>query len=109
MQLKRETRILFLDKVENHVVAIVIRGTAGVENIIPIESCDKLVKFLESRKGIAAEINYILENSVCENVDQKTINFTEIGYRELKETVKEVTEMMNKVKMKLLQLKVRST
>ncbi|MEM0490089.1 MAG: hypothetical protein QXH73_02605 [Ignisphaera sp.] len=109
MQLKKETRILLINEVEGCIVATVLRGRARIENIIPIESCDKLIEFLESRKGIAAEINYVLDNNVCRSVSQKSISLSEIKDRELIEAVKEVEEIIKKAKARMIQIRLLMT
>lgn len=105
MKLKKETRILVLDRINNDkIIAVVLRGSAGIESIILINNCKKLTEFLELKKGVAGEINYVLENNICE-VGIKTISIMNIKNREILRTIEEVMKIIKKIKISLLYLK----
>lgn len=106
MHLKRESRILVLDRISDKIIAIVIRGYAGIEDTILLDNCIELDNFLKSRKGISGEINYILENTICPELNHKTISISSIKDRNIIKAIEETLKILNIVKSKLTQLKI---
>jgi len=45
MHLKKESRILVVEKIDNAVAGAVIRGVAGVEDIVAFSDCVHLINF----------------------------------------------------------------
>lgn len=107
MSLKKESRLLLIDRVDDHIVALVIRGSAGVENILVFDNCLELQKMLELRKGIMAEVNYVVENSVCENINYRTISLSLVRDRDVIEAVKEASKIILIAKLRFTEIKSR--
>jgi hypothetical protein len=45
MRLKKESRVIVIDKVNNIIVGIVLRGVKGVEDVLAFNSCNDLINF----------------------------------------------------------------
>jgi hypothetical protein len=45
MQLKKESRILIVDRINNVVVGVVLRGIVGIEDIVVFSDCNHLINF----------------------------------------------------------------
>lgn len=107
MDLKKETRILVIDRLDRYIVAAVVRGFSGVEGIILVDSCLELHNMLESRKGIAAEVNYILENDVCGDMGFRALKLDSIRDRDIVKALQETIRILSASKAKLTQLKTQ--
>lgn len=109
MNLKKEVRLLLIDEIEGHIVAVVIRGCAGVEGAIVFEDCSKLREALRSRKGLLAEVSYVVDTDVCGDLGLKSISLGAINNRDIAEAVKEAKRVLSLTKLRFIQLKVKNT
>lgn len=107
MRLKKETRMLLVDRLDDKIVAIVIRGYAGVESIIALDSCPDLNELLRSRKGIAAEVNYVLENSICRDLAVKTIALSEVEDEDIVKAVEEAMRIASVARARYARLRIQ--
>lgn len=107
MNLKKEVRLLLIDEIEGYIVAIVIRGYAGIEGAIVFENCLKLLDALRSKKGLLAEVNYIIETNVCGDLGFKSIPLTAIEDKSILKAVIETKKMVLLAKLRFVQLKVK--
>jgi len=58
--MKRESRILIINKANRGIYGIVIRGVLGFEDFMMFGTCQELRVFLAERRGIFGEIVYIV-------------------------------------------------
>jgi len=58
--MKRESRILIIDKANRGIYGIVIRGVLGFEDFMMFGTCRELRSFLAERRGIFGEIVYLV-------------------------------------------------
>lgn len=107
MHLKKETRILIIDKLDDFVIGLIIRGIAGIENSIVFKDCNELYNFLNRGIGIAGEINYIMiNNDTCTklklNPKIKIIDINSIKDEELLTEIKEVLKTLQTLSLKYI-------
>lgn len=109
MNLKKEVRLLLIDEIEGHIIAVVIRGCAGVEGAVVFEDCSRLREALRSRKGLLAEVSYVIDTHVCSDLGLKSISLGAINDREIVEAVKEAKRILTLTKLRFIQLKVEKS
>ncbi len=105
MYLKKETRILIIDKLDNFIIGLIIRGIAGIENSVVFKDCNELSSFLSRGMGVAGEINYIIiNNDTCAelklNPKAKIISINHIEDEELLTEIKEVLKILQILSLK---------
>ncbi len=59
--MKREKRVLVLVRVSSRIVGVLIRGVMGIEYVGIFDSCSELINFLSSKRGVAGEVNALLD------------------------------------------------
>lgn len=110
MHIKKESRILVLDRIEDSIIGVVLRGILGIENSIVFDNCDDLQKFLFSRKGLAGEINYIISfGDICKEIlsnDQRAISIDSIDDKEVRNIVTEIHRIISITKLRFLSMKI---
>jgi hypothetical protein len=45
MHLKKESRILIVNRIDNAIVGVVLRGVVGIEDVVVFRDCTYLVNF----------------------------------------------------------------
>lgn len=107
MSLKKEVRLLLLSEIDNYIIATVIRGHAGVEGIAIFEDCTTLQNMIKSKKGILAEVNYIVEADVCRDLDLKAVQPNKIEDKDILEAVIETQKILFLMKIRFVQTRVQ--
>lgn len=106
MYLKKETRILIIDRLDNFIIGLVVRGIAGIENSIIFKNCNELYSFLMQKTGIAGEVNYIMLNrDICTELklalpNIKNITVSDVKDGELLAEIKEVLRILHSLALK---------
>lgn len=106
MNIKKESRLLLLSELDNNIVVAVVRGYAGIEGTALYNDCDDLREALKSGRGLLAEVNYVISNyNICGELGLRTISLNEIEDEDLLKAIKEVANMLLKVKLRYALLK----
>uniref|UniRef100_A0A7C2Z9H5 Uncharacterized protein n=1 Tax=Ignisphaera aggregans TaxID=334771 RepID=A0A7C2Z9H5_9CREN len=106
MNLKKETRLLLVSEIDGYIVGVVIRGYAGIEGVSVYRSCFELYNALLSKKGILAEVNYVVEVGSCRNINNiKALRLEDIEDRDIKKAVEETIRIIELAKLRFRQLK----
>ena len=73
--MKPESRVLVVTQpLSGMYVSIVVRGVMGIEDVLPIDSCENIAMFIESRRKIAGEIRYVY---ISDDIDDECRNLFE--------------------------------
>lgn len=107
VHLKKESRILIIDKFSSFIIGLVIRGIAGIENSVVFRSCNELHNFLMKGVGIAGEVNYIiLRSDICKEIQSdfktKIITIDDIKDKELINEIKETFKIIHVLSLKYI-------
>jgi hypothetical protein len=107
VHLKKESRILIIDKFNSFIIGLVIRGIAGIENSVVFKSCNELYNFLMKGVGIAGEVNYIiLRSDICKEIQSdfktKIITIDDIKDKELINEIKETFKIIHVLLLKYI-------
>lgn len=107
VHLKKESRILIIDKFSSFIIGLVIRGIAGIENSVVFRSCNELHSFLMKGVGIAGEVNYIiLRSDICKEIQSdfktKIIAIDDIKDKELINEIKETFKIIHVLLLKYI-------
>jgi hypothetical protein len=109
MNIKKEARLLLLMEFDNYIIAIVIRGFAGIEGVAFYNNCSELSEVLKRGKGLLAEVNYIVsEYDVCKNLELKHISIEDINDKDILKAVNEAANIFTKAKARYTVLKALS-
>jgi len=102
--MKRESRILIIDKANKGIYGIVIRGVLGFEDFMMFRTCRELRVFLAERKGIFGEIVYVVpldrELSQClDGLSVRVLNNDELCKEAGKQLCETLHRSLNLLKM----------
>ena len=77
--MKLEKRVLVVVRAFGFVVTVLLRGIRGIEAVTLFDSCEDLLKFLASRRGVAGEINCVatIEDACRDEIESLGLDIVE--------------------------------
>ncbi len=100
--MKKESRILVLSRIDSSLIAIVLRGIAGIEHVLLVDSCNDILDLIVRGKSFGGEIKYLLDvDGVCPEIAKMLVPIDEKSLEIYRDSIENAFRIIEELRLRL--------